>query len=88
MYNQRVLIRAYGDWIIQQHDQCWDVYYINIMFNRLSGSAAEILTQMIASVEKRFYPILCNQLHRHPGRKNRQPLLPRLILFRAMRGSW
>ena len=54
MYPMTALIPAFGDWIIQQQDDRWDVFYINIMFKTLGGSAASIPSQMKRHIESRL----------------------------------
>jgi hypothetical protein len=81
MHNMKSLIHAYGDWIIQQQKEFWDVFYINIMFNAFAGSDTAILSQMTRQVETRLYPAFCRAVERHPGRAGRQRWLPRMVLF-------
>ena len=81
MYSHDALNDAYGQWLLEYEKNGWSIYYTNIMFNPLRGPVPAILAQMRVSVENEFYPMLCNRLHRHPGRKSAHDRLPRLFLF-------
>jgi hypothetical protein len=76
------IIRAHGDWLIEELLREWRLFYfINIMFKPLKGSASAIDTQMHDAIVNGFYPQLCKHLERHPGRRGRHKYLPHLFLF-------
>jgi hypothetical protein len=81
MKSYEILAQEYGNWIWKEQDQDRDVYYITILFRHLNGPPAAVITQMKSLIENQFYPTLCRNIDRHPGRKSRWPYLPHLVLF-------
>ena len=78
------LVHAYGDWIIQELLNGHDPYYINIMFDPLDSREVTVITQMTDAVyaaKGSFYAKLCSRFDRHPGRKGRNRFLPHAFLF-------
>ena len=64
------IIRAHGDWLIEEVLREWRLlYFINIMFKPLRGSGSAIDAQMHDAIVNGFYPQLCKRLERHPGRR-------------------
>ena len=56
------------------------VYYANLMFEPMKGGSIAINTQMRSVIENIFYPALCKQLDRHPGRQGRHKYSPHVVL--------
>lgn len=76
------IIRAHGDWLIEEVLREWRLlYFVNIMFKPLRGSGSAIDAQMHDAIVNGFYPQLCKRLERHPGRRGRHKYLPHLFLF-------
>jgi len=80
MHTKNELINAYGNWVLLEIQDGRMVYYTNLMFEPLKGHANAITGQMHNLIEKSFYPELCKQLDRHPGRKGRHVLSPHVVL--------
>jgi hypothetical protein len=73
--NNADVIRAYGDWIIQEAFRMRSSYYINIMFEPLHQHGRSSMAQIrdaIYAAPRSFFGKLCARFDRHPGRKNRQ----------------
>jgi hypothetical protein len=82
--NNADVIRAYGDWIIQEAFRMRSSYYINIMFEPLHQHGRSSMAQIrdaIYAAPRSFFGKLCARFDRHPGRKNRQRFLPHAFLF-------
>jgi hypothetical protein len=80
----QALIRAYGNWIIQEVSYGRIPYYINIMFDPLDryySPAMKQMTDAIYAAKGSFYAKLCSRFDRHPGRKGRNRFLPHAFLF-------
>jgi hypothetical protein len=79
---QSQIIRAHGDWVIEEVLREWrPFYFINIMFKALRGTGSAVDAQMHDAIVNGFYPQLCKHLERHPGRRGRHKYLPHLFLF-------
>jgi hypothetical protein len=57
------------------------MYYVNFMFDRLSGSNDAILGQMRKRIKKGFYNELCNRCAHHPRAPGERHKLPEAMLF-------
>ena len=80
MHTISELINAYGAWVQQEFRDGRMVYYANLMFQPLKGHSRAINAQMHIIIENIFYPELCKQLDRHPGRQGRHRFSPHVIL--------
>ena len=78
---QRRLIEAHAEYLRSVRLQGWEIYYINITFAHCLVPPSERFSLMRMAVEEQMYPWLTKRLERHPERKSRHAILPRLFLW-------
>lgn len=78
---ERIWVEGVEKWLFSQVGQFHVPFYINIMFEKLSGSPEAVLEQMRRSIERKFYPRLLREFVRRKTVNAMDQCAPRLMLF-------
>jgi hypothetical protein len=74
-------IQGCTEWIEEhRRDGCWKIFYVNFMFDALSGSPQAVMAQMRKGIVK-FYGRFCRRFVHHPKAESEQARMPRFFLF-------